>query len=627
MALFSIFMLMCGLQTTGQPWDRLLLHPDQLVDSMYERGYLYVYFLNGRFSRIKITDITIQDITVAPAGGDYTNIQQALNHSIPGDRILIRSGTYYEKLSIPFSGNETDGAISLMAYPGEYPVLDGSGVSGANMIYAQEQSWITLEGLTIRNNTNVNDGSGIRFSGACQNITIRNNEIYNMLGNDAMGITFYGTNVIPASNIVITANVIHHCDAAHSEALVLNGNITHFLVQSNRVHDINNIGIDFIGGEADITTNGVCRNGECLDNLVYNCRSSYGDGYAAGIYVDGGKNIRVAGNIVHDCDLGIEIGAENAGTITTEITVSSIIIFDNDKVGLIFGGYEQSVGRVANCEFLNNICYKNDTLGVGYGEILIQWATNNVLRNNIAYSASNLVLTSYGGNSNNVLDYNLWYSEKGYSNTLFIWNGTTYVGLSAYTNATGQDRRSLFADPLLLDPVNSNFHLAATSPAIDKGDPSYLYRSGDKDMDGQSRIMGGRIEMGPDEITHFWAWRDAAFASLGDLYLTNKNDFIFSRQGDYDQDGFSNYGECVGVTDPLDENSLYAIDIRRSVSGMDILMPTHTNRTYQLQICDTLPSYWQNFGAAFIGLSNTTSHICPDSTMSSGSFYRVVISE
>jgi len=52
------------------------------------------------------------------------------------------------------------------------------------------------------------------------------------------------------------------------------------------------------GGEADIHPALGARHGTCLANRVIQARSSYGGGYAAGIYADGGQNIVIAGNYV-----------------------------------------------------------------------------------------------------------------------------------------------------------------------------------------------------------------------------------------------------------------------------------------------------------------------------------------
>ncbi|MBI3987962.1 MAG: PD40 domain-containing protein, partial [Lentisphaerae bacterium] len=435
------------------------------------------------------------EITVS-AGG---NIQTALNSAQAGDTVTVRAGTYYEKLTFPRSGSAADGWITLRATPGETPILDGTGVSGPIMVLIDGQSFIRVSGFEIRNNTGLTDGSGIRVLGASRNIEILTNAIHDMRGVNAMAITVYGTSATAATNIVIRGNHVYDCEPATSEAITLNGNISGFEVASNLVHDVNNIGIDFIGGEADISPDGVCRNGVCRGNRVYRARSNYGGGYAAGIYVDGGKDIVIEQNTIAECDVGIEIGAENAGVTVTGVIVRANLIFNNDKAGLGFGGYDQALGRVQGCRFLNNDCYKNDTLQTGNGELWIQWSSGNVVENNIFYCGpQGRLINSPEGNEGNALDYNLWFHEQGAASAVFDWNGTTLTGYDAYRAATGQDAGSLFSNPAFVAVAVTDFHASALSPVIDAGNPATA-SAGETDFDGQPRVADGRIDMGAYE--------------------------------------------------------------------------------------------------------------------------------
>ncbi len=439
---------------------------------------------------------------VAPSGGDFTRIQDALNRATAGDTIMVREKTtpYYEQVYFPNSGNASAGYITLMAYPGDHPILDGSKGRRSNMIAIKNQNYIRVIGFEIRNLKNVNDGSAIRISGYGSHIEIRNNTIHNIQGTSAMGITVYGTSSQPIEYLIIDGNEIYDCQPAPSEALVLNGNVTHFQVTNNIVRDVNNIGIDFIGGERDIQpdTALVARNGVCRGNQVYRANSSYGDGYAAGIYVDGGRDIVIENNIVSGCDLGIEIGAENAGMVTRGVVVRNNVIYLNQKTGIVFGGYASYTGRVKHCQFTGNTLYKNDVLKIGWGELWIQYASNCEVRNNIFYANDQNRLTySEGGNVNNTVDYNLWYTESGQAE--FVWRGHTYTSLVQFQQATGQSAHGVWGDPQWVDPTNADFHLKAGSPAIDKGDPAYQPAAGETDMDGEARIANGRVDMGADE--------------------------------------------------------------------------------------------------------------------------------
>lgn len=433
--------------------------------------------------------------------GDFSTIQAALNAAAAGDTVTVGAGTYAEKLSFPHGGSAVQGYLTLQAAPGETPILDGAGVPGENMVLIDSKSYVKVVGFEIRNNLGVSDGSGVRILGAGSHIEIRNNTIHDMRGRNAMGITVYATEPSPISDLIVDGNQIYDCEPSPSEALTLNGNVTGFAVTNNVVRDVNNIGIDFIGGETDIQADPskVARDGVCRGNQVLRARAP-GDGYAGGIYIDGGSDIVVENNLVSQCDLGIEVGAENAGVIASGNIVRNNLVFANEKAGLVFGGYAASVGRANDNQFLNNTCYQNDTLGAGYGELWIQYAADNVVRNNIFSGTSQgLLLASYGGNVNNTLDYNLWFSEVGAGAARFIWSDTEHAGFAAYRAATAQDANSIFADPQLVDPAAGNLHLAATSPAVNAGDPAFVPGTGETDIDGGPRINGARVDIGADE--------------------------------------------------------------------------------------------------------------------------------
>lgn len=431
----------------------------------------------------------------------FHTIQHALDLAVAGDTISVRGGVYREKIHFPTSGNADDGPIVLQAHADELPILNGTNVRGQNMVLLENVSYVKLIGFEIKNNRGVRDGSGVRILGAGSHLEIRDNHIHEMRGVSAMGITVYGTSESTAiSDLIIDGNEIHHCKAAPSETLTLNGNVTAFAVTNNVVHDINNIGIDIIGGETDINPSQVARNGVVSGNVVYRARSSYGGGFAAGIYIDGARDIIVENNISYKNDLGLEVGAENAGTVTSGVIVRNNLIYLNDKAGLVFGGFAAEVGRVEDSFFYNNTLYRNDTFNRGFGQLWIQYASDNVVTNNVfVTSGRRELLHSDAGNQNNVVDYNLWFAPRGTNDTSFTWNGQNYSSFGDYQSATGQDAHSLFGDPLFVDVVLRDFHLLAGSPAIDAGSDTAGWFAA-LDFEGTSRPQGARPDIGALEF-------------------------------------------------------------------------------------------------------------------------------
>lgn len=235
-------------------------------------------------------------------------------------------------------------------------------------------------------------------------------------------------------------------------------------------------------------------------NTVLRARSSYGGGFAAGIYVDGGRGIVVEHNLVSESDLGIEIGAENPGIVASGIVVRNNVVWRNDKAGIVFGGFAAGVGRVRDSVFRNNTTWENDTLGTGFGELWVQFAEDNVVRQNVFVAAAGgVLLSSENGNVGNALDWNLWWAPA--PGGTFVWQGTAHATFAAFQAATGQDANGLFAAPQLLAPASGDFHLAAASPAVDRGDPAFVAAPGETDLDGAPRVNGARVDLGADEAT------------------------------------------------------------------------------------------------------------------------------
>src|SRR5262249_5142255 len=95
------------------------------------------------------------------------------------------------------------------------------------------------------------------------------------------------------------------------------------------------------------------------------------------------------------------------------------------------------------------------------------------------------------------------------SNSVF-WDAGEQVASQGVVNIRFSDVRGGFdgegnlnADPLFRDPSNGDYHLSAGSPCIDAGDPTYAAGLGETDIDCQTRVWNGRIDMGADEAGSF----------------------------------------------------------------------------------------------------------------------------
>lgn len=453
---------------------------------------------------------------VSPSGSDsnagtfdkpWKTLQKAFSNVKGGDTVFIREGIYNEKIVVNVSGNSEEGFITFLPYKNEKVIISGKKVTrkeqvfSDNIIYIENKDFIKIIGFYITDIETSEEGSGIRIYGSGSNIIVKNNKIFNIRGRNAMGITVYGRDGLGLSNIVIEENEIFECDPAPSEALVVNGNVRNFIISKNKVYNVNNIGIDIIGGEKWLSTERP-KNGYCIGNIVYNVRERK-EGFAAGIYVDGALDVIIERNMVFNCDLGIEVGAENKGTVAKNIIVRNNIIFNNYKGGIVFGGYSESVGGVENCIFINNTLYNNTKETKEFGEVWVQHAKNNKVINNIIFSfyneknhASLITFVNETMKNSNFIHNNLYYVFNGNINENYFIIGNKRINFIDFKKNI--DLQGVFLNPEFVSAENNNFALKSISYCIDNG--IITNEIGEFDFFNNRRLKGRSVDLGAIEF-------------------------------------------------------------------------------------------------------------------------------
>lgn len=471
------------------------------------------------------------DANTGTLAAPWRTIQHAANSVVAGDTVQVRAGTYNEIVTMKTSGNSSSGYITFQNYPGETPILDGTGLavgsSGQTGLFSLEGSfnYIIIQGFEIRNYSSSAKGKvpvGIDFEGDGSNIEILNNHIHNIVQTltscnaaNALGIALYGTQA-PASinNVTLWGNEIDHNTTGCSENVSLDGNVQYFVEANNLVHDGDNIGLDNIGFEG-VSPNSAydqARDGWVFRNTIYNISSTTNPVYhnqvgADGYYCDGCTRVIVERNLIHDSDLS-EMASEHSGHVSSYVLFRNNIIYHSLYVGLSIGGYSKNVGGTDHCVIVNNSLWDDGTYGnSGLGEFQIQYyATNNTVENNIFddYTlTSRYLVYDFTTSEPNpaVMDYNDDYDTAGAS-SLFDWQGKTINGFSAYQTTSGQEAHSKFADPLYVNTTNTpyNFDLASGSPAINAGTNLGVNTVGVLDYAGNQRVnASGQINMGAYE--------------------------------------------------------------------------------------------------------------------------------
>ncbi len=434
---------------------------------------------------------------VSPDGSDegpgeeaepWQTLQFAVTQLAPGDTLLVGDGVYTGPVALTQSGSEEDGFVTIKNKPGESPVIDGDGVSVprgfAPLVAMRNVDYVRLEGFEIRNwvsNFGRRNPVGIFVSGSGSHIEIVGNDIHDIEaraetgGRDGHGIAAYGTSATAITDLVIQNNKVHDLILGTSEAVVVNGNVDGFVVDGNEVWNSDNIGIDIIGfeGKSPDPELDRARNGVVKNNLVYNIDTadnpSYNERNAGGIYVDGGRDILIENNIVHDSNMGIEIASEDGGGDTSYIIVRNNVVYNNHIVGLAMGGYDENRGRTEFSEIVGNTFVNNDTDQEGNGELLLQFdVSNNVITDNIfAAGEQGLLLGNpYTENEDNLVDHNLYFSTD---TPIWEWRTERFDSWASYQAATGNDSASIVADPLFVDAEAGDYTLTKDSPGRGTG--------------------------------------------------------------------------------------------------------------------------------------------------------------
>ena len=473
------------------------------------------------------------DFFVATDGSDanpgtdalpFQTVQKGCDAAAAGSTIFVKAGIYQERVTLARSGNASDGFVTLRNFASDAAILDGTGLTapdGASaLILIADQSYVRVQGLEIRNYstaTKNNLVAGIYASGLCDHLEFRNCHVHHIanntviatggLGRDAHGIAAYGTTAL--TNIVIDGCEVDHCTLGSSESMTLNGNVDGFQITNNLVHDNDNIGIVMIGWEKTAKTNDQTRNGVVQNNTVFNINSKGNPAYgnessAAGIYVDGGRDIVIERNRVYQNDYGFEIGVEHRGKTASGVIVRDNISYNNLVAGLAFGGYDLKRGTTLNCQFLNNTIFHNDTTNSGTGEINVQVSKNNVFKNNIVVASDqNILITNpfaKAKSAGNIFDYNLYLCPGGVSASNWNWNKKDYSTFDNYRAKSKQDAHSFFADPLFVSASSPpDLRLQGGSPAIDAGDPAISPAAGETDFAGSARLNGAAVDLGAFE--------------------------------------------------------------------------------------------------------------------------------
>jgi len=478
------------------------------------------------------------DFYVSPEGSDrnpgteekpWKTIQKAANSVGPGSTVHIMAGTYYERVTINVSGVSAQEPVVFRNYQGDKVVIDGSQSDASvqeDLIHIANQSYVKLVGLEIANNVNEDPAyfvAGIGIWGKGEGIEIRNCKVHGIRytgpagKSGAHGIAVYGRDgAEPISGLIIDGCEIWDIQCGLGEAVALSGNVRDFQITGNAIHDNDNTGVALIGGGTfkgepvcdgsdNMARNGFVGKNRIEKNSRAGNKSFPGADYgAAGIYADGAKDIAIAYNECARNDIGIMAGSQANDADCENIVIRNNVIYASNSCGIRVGGDARG-GWASGCRVLNNTLYYNDKMKLGNGEISVVKSRDLLVSGNIFHAGGqNLCVSSEHFGKNNVyniaFDNNLYYGPGGARGLRFKGADTGLVGLNMWKYHTKQDAGSKLADPKFADAARDDFRLLQNSPAIDLCDPAYMPAEGERDMDGNPRLIGKAVDCGAYEF-------------------------------------------------------------------------------------------------------------------------------
>ena len=200
--------------------------------------------------------------------------------------------------------------------------------------------------------------------------------------------------------------------------------------------------------------------------------------------------------------------------------ISKCVIRDNDWDGIYLDNSSADISRCiirdngssGSDDFYGIYCDDAATTGI---KITNNW----ICGNGTGHAASGIYLKSGWEQvlEDVVIRHNTIADNAGYGiqtsgipdiNNSIIWgNGSGSFPYTDYTvtyscvegtplySGTG----NITSDPCFVDGVNDDYHLTWDSNCVDWGDPNFVEDANETDIDGNPRVMGGRVDMGADE--------------------------------------------------------------------------------------------------------------------------------
>ncbi len=202
---------------------------------------------------------------------------------------------------------------------------------------------------------------------------------------------------------------------------------------------------------------------------------------------------------IRNCIIEDNYAGYDGGGIWTDayVTISNSIV-SNNVSGEYGGGISipYIAQEINNCTIVSNSAADSGGglfAGGGFYEDELNVA-NSIFWDNNAPQGSEISLRNYNTPPDSPpTEITLSYSDiEGGTDNIFVETGCVL----------NWDIHNINSDPCFFDPNVGDYHLLDNSPCINTGDPDFVPIPGEKDIDGEPRIVGGRVDIGADEFVY-----------------------------------------------------------------------------------------------------------------------------
>jgi parallel beta-helix repeat protein len=456
-----------------------------------------IYYVNGALG---------SDTNPGSQARPWKTIQKAADTLVAGDVVIVAAGNYSnQRVSITRSGNSSSritylaqGQVIMKGFTLVANYINIIGFEVANTNYRrwdyQTSAGIYIQGMNnIVENNYIHDASleGIHLFAdpgnpwITQNNIVRNNILYH---NELIGIHVNGrNNIIEGNNISHTVQCHPTLTKVENHASDNNGKkcpkypavkgldadgMRFFgqghIFRKNIIHDI-------IVGD---TINGVNVN----VNPHIDCFQTYTDTYS-----ETAQSIIFEQNYCENPSAGMQVFMLAGGA-------NHLLIRNNIFKAPV--GINSSINVDGGSDYLyvfNNVWANFPASGSQdyHAAIFLEDISHVMINNNIFYDQTFDTVTILGDTSNIEVDYNLAYNSNGTVPHCVQWGNHE-------TCQPNPNHELWNVDPRFVDPLSGDFHLKATSPAIDSGDD--LGDLVPDDFDGAVRPQGTGFDIGAFEF-------------------------------------------------------------------------------------------------------------------------------